>query len=400
MDRLIKSWIRLRLFTNTNMQKLLLVMVTLTLGLSLAQPVLAQTTPDAQIYARGRVLEVISDDPGTDEAMSDAEQVVLVKVLRGADAGQTETITYTFSHSNYRDQRLTKGDTVVLGKVIDARGDNYYIIDSYRLSTILIYVLAFAAAAIIFGRTRGAGSLVGLVASLGILMLFVVPRIIAGNNPVLICFIGSCAIAIVSILLAHGFKRRTYVALGATLFSLVVAFGLALFATSFAHLSGTGTEEAIYLQLSYLPHLDLRGLLLGGIILGTLGVLDDVTTAQVAAVEEIGLANHSLGVRELYQRGISVGREHIAALVNTLILAYAGASFPLFMLFLLPDHPPLWVILNSEHVVEEIIRALVGGMSLMLAVPISTALAAAVFGSLPKTESHLSLPGKKIAHRH
>ena len=367
------------------MRRLLLSLMVCVLGLSLSQVTFAQSSPDAQVYVRGKILEIITDDPGSGEVMSDAEQIVLVKILRGEEEGQTKTITYTFSASNYRDQRLAKGDMVVLGKVTDARGENYYVLDSYRLSTIIIYMVVFAAAAIVFGRARGAGSLLGLAASLGILMLFVVPRIIAGDNPTVICFIGAAAIAVVSILLAHGLKRRTYVALGATLFALVVAFGLALVATSFAALSGTGTEEAIYLQLSYLPGLDLRGLLLGGIIIGSLGVLDDVTTAQVAAVEEIGLANPALGVRELYERGISVGREHIASLVNTLILAYAGASFPLFLLFALPDHPPLWIVLNTEQVAEEIIRALVGGSALMLAVPIATALAAAVFGSLPKT---------------
>ncbi len=369
------------------MHKLVMSLVLLTMSFSFVVPALAQdTVSDAQIYARGRVLEIIEDNPSTDSPLDDAQQVVLVEVIGGADEGQVLTITYTFSGTNYRHYHLQVGDKVVLANVKDARGDNYYILDHYRLSAVVIYILVFAAAALIFGRARGAGSLLGLAASLVILMLYVVPRIIAGDNPLITSFIGSCAIAIVSILLAHGFKRRTYVALAATLMALVAAFLLAIIAATFADLAGTGTEEAIYLQFSYLSTLDLRGLLLGGIVIGALGVLDDVTTAQVAAVEEIGLANPVLGVTELYRRGISVGREHIAALVNTLILAYTGASFPLFLLFALPDHPPLWIILNNENIVEEILRALVGGTALMLAVPIATALAAAVFGSQPKTK--------------
>lgn len=380
------------------MKKLFLGFMGLFLGLSVGWPVLAQDANSAtQIYARGKVMEVVEDNVVADSPMAESEQVVLVEVLKGEDKGKAVTITYTFSSANYDDLKLEVGDRVVIAKVNDARGDNYYILDSYRLSTIYVYVALFALAAIVFGRSRGAGSLVGLGASLAILMLFVVPQIIHGGNPLVISFIGSCAIAIVSLLLAHGFNRRAFVALAATLTALVAAFLLAILAGAFAHLSGTGTEQAIYLQLSYLPNLDLRGLLLGGIVIGALGVLDDVTTAQVAAVEEIGLANQDLGVGELYTRGISVGREHIAALVNTLILAYAGASFPLFMLFALPDHPPLWVVLNSESIIEEILRALVGGTALMLAVPISTALAAAVFGSLPKLERS---PGKRIAHHH
>ncbi len=368
------------------------------LGLSLAGPVLAQAvSDDGQIYTRGQVVEVIQDSPVTDSPLDNAEQILLVEILKGEDLGQVVTVTYTFSTTNYEHQRLEIGDKVVLTRVIDARGDNYYVLDHYRLPAVIIYLGFFAVAACVFGRARGAGSLLGLAASLAILMFFVVPRIIAGDNPLVISFIGAGAIAVVSILLAHGFKRRTLVALVATLVALAVAFILAILSATLANMSGAGTEEAVYLQFSYLTNLDLRGLLLGGIIIGTLGVLDDVTTTQVATVEEIGFANPTLGVGELYRRGISVGREHIAALVNTLILAYAGASFPLFLLFVLPDHPPLWIVLNNEHIVEEILRALVGGSALMLAVPISTALAAAVFGSLTKPAQARAKHG---AHQH
>jgi uncharacterized membrane protein len=122
----------------------------------------------------------------------------------------------------------------------------------------------------------------------------------------------------------------------------------------------------------------MRGLLLGGIILGALGVLDDITTAQAAAVDELHRANPSLDARELYRRGLSVGREHITALVNTLFLAYAGASLPLFILFTIYNEVPVWVALNSEFVAEEVVRTLVGSMALILAVPITTAAAATI----------------------
>lgn len=350
------------------------------IGLGGFTPAHAQLVGE-QFFTRGKVMEVIDDQPGEVSALGEAIQVLLVEVLSGPDEGQAVTITYNFSSANYAKQHVEAGEVVVLAKVSDVRGDNYYVLDNFRLPSVLGVFALFALAAVVFGRARGAGSLVGLMASLAILMLFVVPRIIAGDNPVVVSFLGASVIAITSILLAHGLKRRTYVALAATLLALVVAFGLAMLAVAITSLSGAGTEEAVYLQLSYLPELNLAGLLLGGIIIGTLGVLDDVTTAQVAAVEEISLANASLSVAELYKRGLSVGREHIAALVNTLALAYAGAAFPLFLLFALPDHPPLWVILNSENVIEEVVRALVGGSALMLAVPISTALAAAVFGT-------------------
>ncbi len=156
--------------------------------------------------------------------------------------------------------------------------------------------------------------------------------------------------------------------------------GFSIFAVWLAKLSGSGTEEAVYLQLGSLPSLSLRGLLLGGMIIGTLGVLDDVTTTQVSTVEEISIADSSLTRKELYRRGLRVGKEHIASLVNTLALAYAGASFPLFLLFAIQGGPPLWIILNAEYVMEEVVRAVVCGAALVIAVPISTVAAAWFYG--------------------
>jgi len=143
-----------------------------------------------------------------------------------------------------------------------------------------------------------------------------------------------------------------------------------------SQLLGLGSEEAMFLQLDPSLTLNLQGLLLSGIIIGTLGVLDDVTASQAAVVDEISKANESLGFKELYKRGLSVGHEHIAALVNTLFLAYAGAALPLFLLFYINKTQPLWVILNGELIAEEIVRTMVGSSALVLAVPITTALAA------------------------
>jgi uncharacterized membrane protein len=163
--------------------------------------------------------------------------------------------------------------------------------------------------------------------------------------------------------------------------TLAFATGLADLIVGLAHLSGRGSDEALFLQTGYLETVNLRGLLLGGIVLGALGVLDDITTAQAAAVEEISRADPGLGVRDLYRRGLSVGREHITSLVNTLVLAYAGASLPLFILFTLNTNQPLWVTLNSEFVAEEIARTIIGSLALTLAVPITTALAARLLRS-------------------
>lgn len=330
---------------------------------------------ETRVFDLGRVESVLGES--TAQEQGDVTERVNVRVLTGTNKNTDETLEYVMSESAYASQQLSVGDLVILATDGDA---GPVITDKLRLPGVALVLVIFFALAIIFAGLRGFTSILGLGASLAILAFGVVPLILHGWDPLLVCLVGSFLIAIVSILLAHGMNRRSGIALLATLGTLVLAIVFSYLAVMLAKLSGYGSEEAIYLQLGSLPTLNLRGLLLGGMIIGTLGVLDDVTTAQVAAVEEIGNANRAFGFSELYRRGLRVGREHIAALVNTLALAYAGASFPLFLLFSIQGGPPLWVVLNAEYVMEEVVRALVGGASLVIAVPISTALAAYGFG--------------------
>lgn len=348
-------------------------------------------------YVLGRVTSVVEEGTESLAGFEDAYQLVLVEITSGENTGEVITIDYRSSVVGFEQMRLHKSDAVVLAKTQGATGEQYYVLDRFRLPIIFSLALLFGALAVILGRIKGAMSLVGLGVSLVVLSGFVVPRIMAGDNPMLISAAGALIIATTSLFLAHGFTRRTLLAFSATVFVLALAFGLAYMSVALALLSGATTEEAVFLQAGFLQSLDLRGLLLGGFIIGALGVLDDVTTAQVAAVEEISRANRSLDAKELYKRGISVGREHIASLVNTLALAYVGASFPLFLLFSLPDNPPLWVLLNSETIAVEMLRALIGGSALMLAVPVATALAAwACAKGFIKVDEHRYTAG----HRH
>jgi uncharacterized membrane protein len=328
-------------------------------------------------YVLGKVMSIT--DEGTEgwEGFEDAYQIALIKIETGDDAGDVVTLEYRSSSIGFAQIALREGEALILVKTTSAQGQiSYSILDKFRLPVIFALAIFFALLAIVLGRWKGVMSLVGLGVSLAVLVGFVVPHIMAGESPVLISAIGSLMIAITSLFLAHGFTKRTLIAFSATILVLAFAFGLSYLTVLFAMLSGANSEEAVFLQVGYLQNLDLRGLLLGGLVIGALGVLDDVTTAQVAAVEEIHRANRALDVKELYSRGISVGREHIASLVNTLALAYVGASFPLFLLFSMPDTPPLWVLLNGESLAVEMLRALVGGSALMLAVPVATAFAA------------------------
>jgi len=213
---------------------------------------------------------------------------------------------------------------------------------------------------------------IGLLVSVGVLLFFIVPRIASGSDPLLTSLIGSYVIACTSLYLAHGFKKRTTIALLSTCITLALAAIAAVLSVKFTMLFGMGSEESMYLQTGQFAGVNLRGLLIGGFIIGALGVLDDMTTAQTAAIDEVSKANPSLTFQELKNAGFSVGKEHIASLINTLALAYVGASLPLMLLFQENSGLPLWMVVNSETIAEEIVRTLVGSTTLLLAVPIST----------------------------
>jgi uncharacterized membrane protein len=316
-------------------------------------------------------------------------QVLLIKFLDGPEKGQTVEIDQGQIPSITVVQKAKKGDKVVISKSTMSGESSYAIIDKYRIEPMLWVTGLFVVLIVGFGRKKGFMSIFGLAVSVLIIIKFTIPQIVVGANPLFVTVTSLVLIACLSLYLAHGFNKRTSLALASTLITLGISLVLALFAVAATKLNGMGTEEAFFLQLGPLGNLNLQGLLLSGILLGTLGVLDDVTTAQTATIDELKKANPSLSLKELYKRGISVGNEHIASLVNTLFLAYAGSALPLFLLFTTTkDQQPLWLTLNSEQIAEEIIRTIVGSSALVLAVPISTLLAAYVF-SKKKTEKSL-----------
>jgi uncharacterized membrane protein len=327
-------------------------------------------------YARGQVIKVVGREDFDRLKLSEIVQQARVRILSGTEKGK-EVIAQNSITTNVKEGFLLNGgESVVIVKTSTVNGVSYYVTDMHRLPSLGMIVAVFIGLVIIFGRLRGAMAITGLAFSILLLVEVVVPQILQGRDPLLVSIGASCAIVFVSLYLAHGFRQRTTIALVSTLITLGLSAALAIFFVKTGRLFGTGTEEALFLQMGSLEAVNLQGLLLGGIIIGTLGVLDDITTAQAAAVEELRNANERLGFRELFRRGISIGNEHIASLVNTLALAYAGVSLPLFLLFTLNQSQPLWVILNSEQIAEEIVRALVGSSALILAVPITTALAA------------------------
>lgn len=329
---------------------------------------------------RARVLRVLEQGVKEGEGETHPYQKVAAVLLSGPDKGKDITMNHGVDFVMLPFLQVKEGDKVVVSQPNpEARPDFYYIIDRYRLNRLAMVGLFFLILAIGFGRKRGLTGMLGLVFTILIIFYGMVPRILSGVNPFVVSMVGCFMIALVSIYLSHGFSKRTSLAVLSTVLTLGLATLLDYFFVSFTGLTGGGTEESFYLQFNA-ASIDLRGLFLGGILLGVMGVLDDITTAQTAAVEEIHRADSRLPVSELYRRGLSVGREHIASLINTLVLAYVGVSFPLILLFTLNKAQTLWMTLNSSFISEEIIRTLVGSTALVLAVPISTAIAAYYFG--------------------
>lgn len=348
-------------------------------------------TPDE--YLRAKVVAILEDRQATLGGVPQPYQKVELEMQSGPSKGQRIIVDHGGEVTIREYQKVRVGERVVVLKTVEVDGtDAYYIADHYRLPSLGWVVAIFFILVVAFGRWRGFTSIIGVAVSIVVLTTFIIPRILSGSNPLLMSLIGAVIIAVISLYVAHGIAHRTTVALVSTLITLGLATGLAYLFVALSHLSGVGTEEAYYLQFGALEDLNLRGLLLGGIIIGALGVLDDITTGQTAAVEEIRRANPALTQRELVQRGLRVGREHIASLVNTLVLAYAGAAFPLLLLFSMNTSVPLWTTFNSEMIAEEVIRTLVGSSALVLAVPIATVLAAAASVRLAKRAAEKSTP--------
>ncbi len=319
---------------------------------------------------------------GTDPALGIICAVPTVEVLEGPDEGR-RVVLQERSETGV-ETRLEPGMGVVLGMSLGAPEDfRYYFADLERRQPLLVLFVLFSGAVIVLARWMGLRALVGTGLSLVALAVFVLPAILDGRSPVAVALVGAAVIAVVTLYFAHGLNVRTTTALLGTFGSLALTGALAAVFVGATRLTGLAAEEAAILQISA-AQVSLSGLLLAGIIVGTLGVLDDVTVTQVSAVSELRRANPSYGFAELYRAGVSIGQHHIAATVNTLVLAYAGASLPLLLLFTQADQGFLDVV-NSEVVAVEVVRTLVGSIGLVASVPITTALAALVLSREPVT---------------
>jgi uncharacterized membrane protein len=303
---------------------------------------------------------------------------VRVRLRTGPDEGQRFVLRLGVGGP---DPELDVGDEVRVVEGVTPPGSpgttpgvGYTLSDFERRGPMLFLVGVFALLVVVFGRLRGALSLAGLAASLGIVLVFVVPAILDGTSPLAVALVGSMAIMLVTIALAHGTGPKSLAAMLGTAVSLSLTVLLAVAFSELTHLTGLSSEEAFILQAGN-AGLSLEGLLTAGIVIGALGVLDDVTVSQSSTVLALRRANPALGFRALSGLAMRVGRDHVSATVNTLVLAYVGASLPILLVFS-SGELPFFEAVNLELIAKEIVATLVGSIGLIAAVPITTGLAA------------------------
>ena len=351
-----------------------------------AVPLYAQEVhQELQETVRAEVLKILNSEPrdiiGTDtEAIV---QEVLVQIKEGERKGDQIRFENDL-------MELQSGDSIYVNRLVSIDGVEYYAFkDVDRTKTLFFLVLSFAAVLVLFSGKHGVRALVSLALSIGILFYVLVPLLLAGCAPVLVCVLVSAPMLAMMLFMTHGLRSQTYIALMGTFGAVVITGILATVWVELARFTGLSSDAAIYLNFSTKGGLDFGGILLGSIIIGILGVLDDVSITQASVVAELKRANQKLGLWDTYTRALRVGRDHIGSLVNTLAFAYVGVALPLVLL-LVKAESGLVLSLNQEMVAVELVRIFVGSIGLILAVPLTTLIAAVYYNryTIDKEDPH------------
>lgn len=325
---------------------------------------------DVQEVARGEVTAIVDEEYRSvaGSETSTLVQTLRVRLLSGSAEGQEVEVENDLT-------RLKVGEKVYINRLIFIDGNELYSLRGIdRAWGIYVMLGLFASVVILFGGKQGLRSLGSLIGSFILIAFVLLPLYLKGCSPLLVSvFMGSLILA-AAIAFTHGATKRSLIAWSGATLSIIVTALAAYLGTELLHLTGFFSDETVFLNLNTTGMLDMRGLLLGGIIIGVLGVLDDIAITQVAVVAELKAAAN-FSKRELYDKALRVGREHVSALVNTIVLAYAGVSLPLLLLFS-QSGSSLIEIMNNEVFATELVRTIAGSTGLIATVPLTTALAA------------------------
>lgn len=341
----------------------------------------SKASEDSLFYAK--VLEILDEkEIVSDNGAVAKQQDIKLLLLSGPEKDQ-EVVYQGISQFSVVSQGYYQvGDKVLVNKSQTDDGRYFYDITDYvRLNGLAYLFFIFVLLVIIIAKWKGLKALLSLFFSILVIMKFMIPNILAGFNPFWVALIGALFILIFIIYFTEGLNKKSNLAVLSIVLVLLAVGVLTLFFEAYLRLSGMSNEESMLLVGLTEQAINFRGLLLAGILLGTLGVLDDVVISQISAVEELKKADHNFDFKNLYHRGINIGKSHLASMINTLFLAYAGAALPLLILFSLKTDQWLTpsLVINNEMIATEILRTLVGSIGILLAVPISTYLAAKYF---------------------
>lgn len=341
----------------------------------------SELVPDQTTLVKARVLSIEKEEtkeiPGTDTQTT--FQTVKVEILDGDKKGKQVIVENDYLN-------LEKGEVFYMTHTVSSIDDiEYYTVnDPYRLPQILFLVGLFVALVFIFGGKQGIRGLVSLIGSLGLIIFVLLPGIVQGYSPLLVTVCVSSLIIVLGSYITHGFTRTTSSAVLGMITTVVVTGLFSSWAVHFTRLSGFGSEAAVYLNLNARGSIDILGLLLGGIIIGLLGVLYDAAIGQAVSVEELTKIAPHASRKTIYQRALRIGHEHIGALVNTLAIAYVGASLPLLLLVYKTSSGSIAQLANTEIFSTEIVRMMTGSIGLVLAVPITTLVAVIMLVKKPE----------------
>src|SRR3989344_9373254 len=356
------------------------VVVALMIFVPLTSHAQATLTPDTMTIEKAQVTAVSNEQtaaiPGTDTQAQ--KQTITAHVLDGMDVGKSVSFENDYI-------QLTEGDVFYLRHITNSVDDTdyYSVADPYRLNVLAALAAVFLILLFIFGGLPGIRGLSALVGSIVLIFFLLLPGILHGYSPILVSIGVSSLIIIVGSYITHGFNRTTSAAVIGMIATVIITGIGAYIAVHAAHLSGYTSDENVYLAFDSRGTIDMVGLLFGGIMIGLLGVLYDIAIGQAIAVEELFATGEHMDRGRVYKRPIRIGREHIGALVNTLAIAYVGAALPLLLLIQSATFGPFFII-NNELFATEIVRILIGSIGLVLAVPITTAIATYMLSSKEK----------------
>lgn len=299
-----------------------------------------------------------------------------MEVIDGERNGEIiESTIANIENVDPQNKYLKVGDRVIVQEFQIVNDFQFVILGPVRELPILLLTVLFVILILAIARFQGLGSLTGLGISIFALFGITTPMVLNGQSPILAGYLGAIIVLLTSIFLSHGINRKSLIALASSFVGLIIISILTWIFIDLARLSGFGADDAINLLSESRNVLDMRGILFASIIVGGIGVLDDITINQVSAMEQIYKADPKQNWKELFSKSMQLGKDHIASLVNTLFIAYASASMPLVMV-LQATNSNFFDIVNSDQFAEEIVRAIIGSMGLILVVPISSLIGA------------------------